>query len=362
MAYKSTMKDRLKLRVMTWNLGFSSAGSGFLQSDAVRAGKMVDFVRDHDIDAIGLQEMASRTYGTGREDFDVVDFLSRKDKEFESIHFERTLSLGNRHSFPSGKLQKLNNGNKLMSQDSGLGIWIRHQNEWRLGNLYSDEKIYRPIVEVQRPMPHPLYMVADEESSPVGRDDEDRPVLWARLVAENKKCKNYKIFLLSLHLPTLKDEDSQKAEGDLNASQRNIAQNVLRLAPDQVKSYTVDKLASELRQYYLQTIIFQISRIEEHWEIKNPESKCVFALAGDMNFYHTTESNTDKKQEQQLLEESGFMCAKKEGYTRNRDRLFDNVWVRGTEHIEELKLNDSICQLDENVSDHIPVVADIYLA
>ena len=75
----------------------------------------------------------------------------------------------------------------------------------------------------------------------------------------------------------------------------NIFHNVLRLSTDKIRNYTVDDLAFEYRQYFLNDIIAQVSGIEEYWKVENNENRCIFILAGDFNFYHTTSINHDEK-------------------------------------------------------------------
>lgn len=364
----------IKLRVMTWNVGFGSRKSDFISSDAERAREILDIVNTFDVDAVALQEMANREYFDNFPSFNLTKFLSYNDYKLSSIHFEPIVSLGSRHSYPFGKLPELHKKYNINWQENGPGIWIRNVNNWQLKNLYSNEIRYPATVETQRPLPHPLYMgetpapkgMEDKNEYSAGRDEEDRPVLWSRIDKTDGQLANLKIYFLSLHLPTLKGEEQGYPQGIFNKSQQNIFYNVLRLSGEQISKYTVDELASEYRQYFLNHIIAQVKRIEEYWQAENSENRCVFILAGDFNFYHTTSNFLNKKGEQIILENTGFERAKLNGTTRPGNRLIDNIWVKGAETVAELKENGrSIEEMDEHVqrlkkiSDHYPVIAEI---
>ena len=359
---------------MTWNVGFGSRKPEFISSDANRAKEIRDVVNTFNVDAVALQEMANREYIDNFPSFNLTKYLSDNDDKSNSIHFEPTVSLGSRHSYPYGKLPELNKKFDIKWQENGLGIWIRNVNKWQLKNLYSNNLMHLAAVEVQRPLPHPLYMGEapalkgrkDKPEYSAGRDEEDRPALWSRLNKIDDKSSSFKIYFVSLHLPTLKGEEQGYSIGDFNKSQKNIFHNVLRLPADKIGSYNVDDLASEYRQYFLSHLIAQIERIEEYWQAKNNEDQCIFILAGDFNFYHTTSNNLDKKGEQIILESTGFERAKLDGTTRPGNRLIDNIWVKGAETVSEWKKEgmsieeiDQYVQILKKLSDHYPVIAEV---
>ena len=364
----------LKLRVMAWNIGFGSRKEDFIPSDSDRAGKILEFVSRFNIDTIALQEMANRRYINNLQPFNLTEYLRDNDQKLSGIHFEPTISLGSRHCYPYGKLPEINTKFDIKWQENGLGIWIRNVNNWRLRNLYSNDNKHPASVEVQRPLPHPLYMgeqpapkgMEDNQGYSAGRDEEDRPVLWSRIDEINGNLSNIKTYFVSLHLPTLKGEEKGYPRGNLTKSQNNIFYNILRLPSERVGIYTVDDLASEYRQYFLNHIIAQVKRIEEYWEAENSENRCIFILAGDFNFYHTTSSNPKKPGEQILLEDNDFKRVKLDGTTRPGNRLIDNIWVKGAETVSEWKEEDksieeipTYVQRLNKISDHYPVIAEI---
>jgi len=364
----------IKLRVVSWNVGFGSRKKDFVQLDSDRAKKILYFVNSLKIDAVALQEIANREYSDNSPSFNLTKYLSDNDYNLSSIHFEPTISLGSRHSYPYGKLPELNKKFAIKWQENGLGIWIRNINNWQLKNLYSDDPTLPVTVEVQRPLSHPLYMgeapapkgMEDDKNYSAGRDEEDRPVLWSRIYRTDRKLSNLKIYFASLHLPTLKGEEQGCSKGIFNKSQQNIFYNVLRLSGKKIGSYTIDDLASEYRQYFLNHLIAQVMRIEEYWKVGSSENKCIFILAGDLNFYHSTPMILHKVGEQIFLENSGFERAKLDGSTRPGNRLIDNIWVKGAEKIAEWKEEhrsieeiDAYVQSLKKLSDHYPVIAEI---
>jgi endonuclease/exonuclease/phosphatase family metal-dependent hydrolase len=366
--------NMIKLRVMTWNIGFGSRKSEFISSDANRAKEILDVVNTLNVDAVALQEMVNREYSDNFPSFNLTKYLIDNDDKLSSIHFEPTVSLGRRHCYPYGKLPEIKKKIKIKWQENGPGIWIRNINNWQLRNLYSDDVIQQAAIEVQRPLPHPLYMgeqpapvgMEDKPEYSAGRDEEDRPVLWSRIEKINVQLLNLKIYFVSLHLPTLNGEEKGYPRGNFNKSQKNIFHNVLRLSAEILGDYTVDDLAFEYRQYFLNNIISQVKRIEEYWEAEDGENRCIFILAGDFNFYHTTSTNPKKTGEQILLENNDFKRAKLDGTTRPGDRLIDNIWVKGAKTVSEWK--DKGKSIDEiskyiqrlkKISDHYPVIAEI---
>jgi endonuclease/exonuclease/phosphatase family metal-dependent hydrolase len=359
---------------MTWNIGFGSRKSEFISSDANRAKEILDVVNTLNVDAVALQEMANREYSDNFPLFNLTKYLIDNDDKLSSIHFEPTVSLGNRHCYPYGKLPEINKKFNIKWQENGLGIWIRNVNNCQLRNLYSDDINQQAAIEVQRPLPHPLYMgeqpaptgMEDNPEYSAGRDEEDRPVLWSRIEKINGNLLNLKIYFVSLHLPTLNGEEKGYPSGNFNKSQKNIFHDVLRLSADKIGDYTVDDLAFEYRQYFLNNIISQVKRIEEYWKAEDSENRCIFILAGDFNFYHTTSTNPNKTGEQILLEDNNFKRAKLEGTTRPGDRLIDNIWVKGAKTVSECKdKGKSVEEISKHIqrlkkiSDHYPVMAEI---
>jgi len=360
-----------KLSVMTWNIGFGSRKEKFIQSDSKRAEEILNLMKKFDVDAIALQEMANREYNNG-ERFNLREFFIKNDDEMDKVHFEHTVSLGCHHSYPYGKLPEINKKFNIKRQENGLGICVRNVNNWYLRNLYSDENMHPATVEVQRPIPHPLYMGGksapkgkeDKKEYSAGRDEEDRPVLWSRIDNPDSKFKSLKIYFVSLHLPTLNGEEKGLGSGVFNKTHKDIAKNVLNLQDDEkINNYTVDDIASKLREYFLNHIISQVKRIEEFWKSEDNKNKCVFILAGDFNFYHYKDDD-QKLPEQILLEKNEFKCAKLSGATQPVDeehpknRLIDNIWVKGVEkeNIGEREVN---VEKLGGISDHYPVVAQI---
>lgn len=370
------MSNNPTLCVIAWNIGFGARKTSFT-SDSERADEILKIVKDKDVDAVALQEMAYRKYD--KDEFNLKDYLENKDEKQNHIHFEISLSLGLQNSYPYGKLPEIKKKFKeiwqvdIEWQKQGPGIWVRNVNNWKLVNLYSNDNKHRAVIEVQRPLPHPLYMgeepapkdMEDKKKYSAGRDEEDRPVLWSRIDKDEAKIKNLKIYFVSLHLPTLKNEEKKNhPAGDFTKSQKDIAENVLKLSESRIlPNYTIDRLASELRQYYLNHIIFQVKRIEKYWKAT---SNCVFILAGDFNFYHTTSTNLNKTVEQIILENNGFKRAKLDGTTRPGNRLIDNIWVKGAKTVSEWKeegksIEEMTKYVDilEKISDHYPVIAKI---
>lgn len=370
--------EPVKLRVMAWNVGLGSRKKGF-PPDADRAGKILRYVKEFQVDVIALQEMASRDYSIGLPSFNLSDFLNEEDNHLHSIHFEPGLSLPTRHSYPYGKLPKLNCQEGIVGQEQGLGVWVRSVNNWRLRNLYTDDDGYPALVEVQRPLPHPLYMgdepaprdKEDERAYSAGRDQEDRPVLWSRLDKLDGSLNHVKIYFISLHLPTLSGEDKEIPVKAFNDTQMNIALNVLGLSKCRIWRYTVEKLASDLRTYALRSIVAQAKRIKAYWKAQDERNTCVFIMAGDFNFYHCNEDLKDLRQEEIFLTSKGkgivFKRAKSSGATRNKGgflegvwrerRIVDNIWVSGAKEVILKKGTGKM----ENISDHYPVIADIKL-
>ena len=81
-----------------------------------------------------------------------------------------------------------------------------------------------------------------------------------------------------------------------------------------------------------------------------------------MYSYHTNEYQRTKTPEQKLLEAQGFTRSKQDGHTReDKKRLVDNIWVKGVKSIEEIKFGDTDCSFLARLSDHYPVIADIFL-
>lgn len=337
-------------RFMAWNVGFSSRKEEFL-SDEKRASEILNIVERCGAKIVALDEMASRQYSNGMS-FDLEDYIRLKDMIRQSVYFEPALSLGNRHSNPYGKLPELKDKFGISRQEQGLGIWVRHPLSLR--NLYSlDQGDAR--VEAFRPLPHPLYMgmrPTDEKKHSAGRDEEDRPVLLARIGTDERKEKV--IYFASLHLPTLKNEERDPPTEELSSRQKEILEITLGLSPAAVKN--VDELGANLRVYFLRHLLSQAKRIEEYW---GEATSCVFVLAGDFNFEHKPTI-----QEYQVLIAAGFQAAKTQGSTRPGGRLIDNIWVKGADKVEEFLVNgkrveDEYSNTLDTVSDHYPVVADI---
>ncbi len=364
----------MKIRVMTWNIGFGSRKDNFIQSDSDRAAEILKIVAKFKVDAIALQEMANRAYVNNTKIFNLSEYLRSNDHQLGGIYFEPNVSLGIHHCYPYGKLPEIKEKFGIKWQENGPGIWIRSINNWQLKNLYSNDDKHHSTIEVQRPLPHPLYMgekpaPAGAEHQPeysAGRDEEDRPVLWSRIDRRINKISKHNIYFVSLHLPTLKGEEKDYSQGRFTKSQKDIFYNVLRLPGEKIGNFTVDRLASEYRYYFLNHVISQTKRIEEYWKSQDSENSCIFILAGDFNFYHTTADMHDKKGEQIILEDNSFKRAKLDGTTRPGNRLIDNIWVKGAKTVTEWKqenksieeISEYVQKLDE-ISDHYPVIAEI---
>jgi endonuclease/exonuclease/phosphatase family metal-dependent hydrolase len=340
-------------RFMAWNVGFSSRKEEFLP-DEDRALEIVKFVRCCDAKIVAVDEMASRQYRSGTS-FSLRECIRLNDKELSSIHFESALSLGCRNSNPYGKLPELERKFGVVRQEQGLGIWVRKP--LRLRNLYSIETGAKARIEVSRPLPHPLYMgirPRDQKEYSAGRDEEDRPVLWARI--GDGEIEEIKIYFVSLHLPTPKNEEKEPPEKTLTSRQREILEKTLGLSS--VKH--VDQLGSKLRVYFLRHLVSQSIRIEEYWGNAN---SCVFVFAGDFNFEHDQASG--QSEERKVLTSAGFKAAKAGGFTRPGGRFVDNIWVKGAEaneflvdgkhQIEQSRFSEKLLK----ISDHFPVVADV---
>ena len=297
-----------RLRVMAWNIGFGSRKEGFA-SDALRAKRILKFVRRFKVDAVAVQEMANKTYSIGLPPFDFPDYLRENDKKLNDVFFLPTVSLCSRHGYPYGKLPQVARQSRTDWLEYGPAVWIRLINGWHLRNLYSDNSAYPATVDVQRPIPHPLYM-GDEPQKSAGRDQEDRPALWSRLdcLPGSGNDTDLKVYLVSVHLPTLKGEEDERVE-ELNPTQgKLIAKRVLGLEEDDlaklVKKHSkrfeggniVDAVASKLRRYWLSQVVYQAERIEQYWRSK---SRCVFVLAGDFNFYHAKPKSSEQRTPQE---------------------------------------------------------------
>jgi len=358
-------QSNVHLRVMSWNVGFGSR-KGF-SHDLNRAEGILKIVKDFKVDVLALQEMGNSKYNIGLPSFNFIKYMKENDDQLNSFDFLPTVSLGSRHCYPYGKLPQMNRESGVSWFEYGPGVWVRNVNNLHLRNLYSDDNKYPATIEVQRPIPHPLYMGEKPEAS-AGRDEEDRPALWARIDTSKDKLQNLKIYFVSMHLPTLKNEEKNIRKEHFTSSQENIAQNMLKLSKKWIDNNSVDQLGSELRQYYLKQVTYQAKKIEEFWKAENSPNRCVFILAGDFNFYH---NKNNKLPEQKLLEDYGFICAKIDGTTRPIDekhpnaRLIDNVWVKGAKDVMEYRVNGN--QIEKStyvdfltkISDHYPVIADI---
>ncbi len=340
-----------KIRCIAWNVGFSSRKSEFLP-DRERASKIIEIVKNLDAGIIALDEMASRRYSDGSS-FDLEENIRLNDAATHLIHFESALSLGIRHSNPYGKLSELKEKFGITRQEQGLGIWVREP--LSIGNLYSQDR-GEPRIEVFRPLPHPLYMgtsPSDEKTHSAGRDEEDRPVLIARIdqLSAGQPAKEA-IYFASLHLPTLKNEEKNPPVTELSSRQREILEITLGLSPADIDN--VDQLGARLRVYLLRHLISQMTRIEQYW---GDSKRCIFILAGDYNFDHKHPSL-----EYQTLASAGYRPAKTEGATRPGNRLVDNIWVKGAGSVNEVLVNGKHIEEEYDltpVSDHFPVVADI---
>jgi hypothetical protein len=369
-----------ELNLMAWNLGFGSRKHGF-GNDFSRADAVMEFLHQLEdkenfpINVIAFQEMANREYIDGRQ-FYLKDYLNNNGC---NVHFEPSLSLGKKNSYVFGKLWELEKKFDIIKFEQGPGIGIprlnKDKNIWELKSLYSEDSeaaklATEPIIEVMRPLPHMLYMGDSlppkgeerEKQYSAGRDEEDRPVLWTRIglqkSASQTHNKNVKIYLCCLHLPTLKNEEKDPPEKNLSQSQKIISE-YLCLNPDE--QITPDKLGSALRTHTVKMILLQAERIEEYWR---GICSTAFILAGDFNFYHKHDLP-----EKQILLKNGFKCIKDTGTTRplttnNKDRLVDNIWIKGCEG-EEFRIGGKSIEKSDheeslkNISDHYPVIAKI---
>lgn len=335
--------------VGTWNIGLAAIKEGFLP-DRERIAKVLNFIKRYDVQLVALQEMATRTY-EDQSRFSSEEFIRHNDPNLSTIHFEPALSLCRFNSNPYGKFADLQKRLGITLHEQGPGIWIRQP--FQLQNIYSAETEHQALacVEVTRPLPQPLYLVD-------GRDDEDRPSLWARINC-GKRTDGKKVYFISIHLPTLKNERSGKPVQYLSDRQKEILETTLRLPPaGRAGSISnADQLGSQLRSYYLEHIISQTQRLEAYWQ-----HDCVFILACDFNFDHNKPTN-----EEVILRSGGFIPAKTRGFTRpDRVRLIDNIWVKGAE-IQEWLVPEEGCPIEESrmaddllrISDHFPVVCEI---
>ncbi len=363
--------ENINLRILTWNLGFGSGKKDLMENDTLRFQKVIDVVKNIDPDVVTFQEIVNRDYSDKTPPFRFEEAWSKRDNHFSEGHFQAALSLNDTHTFPFGKSEDLKKEKNVILQTSGLGIFLREKNRWQLANLYSNEPGALPRIEVQRPMPHPLYMGSSSQVR-AGRDEEDRPCLWAR-ISSKQLPDNLIIYFVALHLPTLAGEEQNRVRGDLNASQINILENVLGFPASGRADFSVEELGSSLRLYMLRQLVFQARRMENFWLEENPENKCVFIFGGDFNFLQTNEVFRQKKPEQYFLENQGFEAIKKTGFTRiEQQRLHDNIWVKipATSGNSKLIVQFSEYQLFDgngakpdlnNISDHFPVVGDINL-
>ena len=343
---------------MTWNLGFAARKKNFIPDDHQRASKIAMVIEACQAEVIALQEMANRSY-LNDTSFSLEQFF-RIQVPCSFVHFEPALSLGSRHFYPFGKIEELRQKFGIVKQEQGPGIWHCPRqgiDQLHLRNLYSDQA-YLAHVEVSRPMPHPLYMGDKINFKNVGRDEEDRPILWARFSQwdyNESREKGLKLYFLSIQLPTLRGEREIPEKEISSERQQEIRDVTLGLA----NVARIDKLGSKLRVYCLHHIISQAKRIENYWE-KWGTHKCVFIFAGDFNFEHTTQPS-----EYILLESHGYSPVKNTGPTRQSGSLIDNIWVKGIERtkIAEIDLSSkSIKPANLNeLSDHYPVMAEIDL-
>ncbi len=355
------------LHLATWNIGFGSKKQSINElSDRMRADQILAFISQLkkieglDLNVIALQETADRTYEDSARDFCFSAYLQQHDPQTTHLHIEPTLALGDRNSYPFGTYQEFKDSLGIRKQTQGNGIWIR--NLWQLHNLYTPDDDMPARVEVQRPIPTPLYM-ADQPLSAAGRDEEDRPILWSRVDLKSSPI-NRPIFFVSLHFPTLKNEEKEGVVSGLNAFQQDLAHNTLGI--EDATRYTVDELAYLLRIFVLRQLIAQANRLEKYWDILTVHpQRCIFILAGDLNFRHTNSVYHVPTAEEQFLLKAGFHPSKKTGFTREgRQRLVDNIWIRGNNAVwEELRINglqiesSSYADSLKIISDHYPVLA-----
>jgi endonuclease/exonuclease/phosphatase family metal-dependent hydrolase len=346
---------------MTWNLGFAARKRGFIADDYQRASKIATVIETCQAEVIALQELANRSYLNGTS-FSLEQFFSTQVPN-SFVHFEPALSLGIRHFNPFGKIRELRQNFGIVEQAQGPGIWHcagQAMDQLHLRNLYSDQADLARV-EMSQPMPHSLYM-GDSKSKNAGRDEEDRPILWARLSEwddEKSQETGPKLYFMCIQLPTLRGERETPPVTTLSERQKEICDVTLGSA-----SVTgVDDLGSKLRVYCLLHIISQAERIEKYWEEWGGH-KCVFILAGDFNFEHNTRPPVP---EYNLLTGEGFIPVKVKGYTRSPhppDRLVDNIWVKGVEKgkLCEILPPASVGGISlSRLSDHYPVIAEIDL-
>ncbi|MCK5740478.1 endonuclease/exonuclease/phosphatase family protein, partial [bacterium] len=286
------------LKILSWNIGFGSRKKELQRSDQLRAENVWQVLDEYKADIVAFQEMANNGHADGTA-FVLPEVFEEKLTNSLNVHFEPTTAPGSRQSYPTGKIELLQRQG-IIWQTIGPGLAVRSDQGWELANLYADTDA-DPQIEVQRPMPHPLYM-GDEPGDSAGRDQEDRPVLWARIKPLNSPDFTRKVYVVSLHLPTLKGEEKNLAPGDLTAQQQLIYRDMLRLPELEMMHWSVDTLGAELRCYYLHQVLAQAQRLAGYWY---GQAECVFILAGDFNFYHTNKRHRRRKPEQQLLEKAG---------------------------------------------------------
>ncbi len=357
--------NHIHLKALTWNIGFGSLKKEHWHSDEATKIKNIQKTIQHiQPDVVTFQEIANRTYLDAKAPFQFLKQLKETDQKIKSAHFESTLFLGSKNSFPFGKIEQLQLEN-IRTQETGIGIIIRNENQWKLTNLYTNIANSQSKVEVQNSLPSPLYM-GDDRNNRAGRDEESRPVLWSRIQHPNLP-PDWNVFFTAVHFPTLKGEEKSQTPGLLTNSQENIFENVLNLPSSRRDSITIDELGTELRLFMLRQIVFQMERLESFWKSESPNARCIFLLAGDFNFYHYTDLFQEEKPEFTFLKKNGFSPTKRTGYTRTKNRTHDNIWVSLPElesHQEILvsemelptALNDRFLF---SISDHLPVVCEL---
>ena len=368
-------ESKIHLRILTWNLGFGSGKNDFERDTLKRFYRIIQTVRAIDPDIVVFQEAANQDYSNGTEPFEFIGRWKDTDDAFSMGYFQPSLSLGVLNNFPGGKFESLQRYSQVIKQEQGLVMLIRNARGWYLKNLYSDAPNDVKAVEIQRAMPHSLYMGSHQESI-AGRDEEDRPILWMR-IGRKGLPDLYKVFVAGLHFPTLSGEEQGIPAGHFTPSQLNILENYLSLPTTEKAGLTVDNLGAALRLSMLKQLVFQALRLDEYWKSKASENECLFFFTGDFNFLHTNERYLVKSDEQHFLENNGFECIKKNGFTRKENwKLHDNIWVQmpPSSAQNKEKLSVKYAELNafgakepitswpkdlDKISDHYPVAAAV---
>lgn len=331
------------IRILTWNLAFASRKEDFVSDDFKRADAIIKSIQEKQPHIVLLQEMATREYADGKV-FDFSSYLQSISPK-STVFYLSALSLPDIHSNPYGKKEKLLKSFSIIKHTQGLGLVST--GVLPLCNLYSDDPDAVPTVEATHPLPVSLYMGNEMDKSSAGRDDEDRPALWSRFgIPDNEHIK---LFVVSLHLPTLKGERSNTHNKQPFSPKQQELRDITLSKPG---IHSIDKLGSELRLYYLRHILSQCQRLEDYWQQIDTSSRCIFVLAGDFNFDHNNEHLLEFK----LLTQHGFLPSFRHTSSKTSGQLTDNIWIKSD---VEFSIHTTSKISRDDLSDHKGLVAEI---